>query len=192
MNNIQFDGAYLFGFDFTNAQIHGLQFANAVLVGVNFGGATLSVNSILVFRCLLEGTNLAAATLQENISLADSFVDFSALSNVMYLVLSADHAVFPGYWRAPGKTVCAEMSYSGPSIVPANNPAITCPDGSSNSGGCGSTTPGSSYWESSVDITQCASYQFDATYAKAQSPPTCKADPLWVRFNVAEQQRKTQ
>src|SRR5581483_4402248 len=132
MNNIQFDGAYLFGFDFTNAQIHGLQFANAVLVGVNFGGATLSVNSILVFRCLLEGTNLAAATLQENISLADSFVDFSALSNVMYLVLSADHAVFPGYWRAPGKTVCAEMSYSGPSIVPANNPAITCPDGSSN------------------------------------------------------------
>jgi hypothetical protein len=104
-------------------------------------------------------------------------------------VLSADHTVFPGYWGATGKPVCAEMAYSSPSVVPTNNPAITCPDGSANSGGCGSTTPGNSNWESSVDITQYASYQFDATYTKAQSPPICKADPLWVPLNVAEQQR---
>ncbi len=201
MNNTQFAGAYLFGVDFTGAQVQGVQFGNSVLVGANFAKAKLSVDSSVGTNsgfagAFLQGANLSTAILSGNLSLADAFMDFSPQGNTMYLLLNGQHTVFPGYWNTRGTPVCAEMFYTGPSLVPANNSAITCPDGGSYSAGCGPADPNGSnlHWQSPVDITQFASYQFDATYTKAPGSgqsAVCNADPLWVPLNLSQRPRRT-
>lgn len=204
LNNTQFGGAYLFGVDFTSAQIQGVQFANTVLTGANFNKAKVSLDSTIgtnsgFAAAFLEGTNLASTASLQGVSLANAFVDFSPTGNTMYLPLSGTHTNFPGYWGPPGEPVCAEMSYPGPSLVPTNNSTITCPDGHtyppspSNPGGCGPATssappPLNQNWKSPVDITQFASYQFDATFTKAPTSgqPICAYDPNWISSQTSQ------
>ncbi len=189
MNNTQFAGAYLFGVDFAGATIQGVQFANAFLVGANFSQAKViaddSVGTNSGFSgAFLQGTNLAGAKSLTGVSLADAFVDFSQKGNTLYLKLDGQHTVFPDYWGPRGQFVCAEATYLNPTIVPADEPTLTCPDGNTYPNGCGpATTDGSNaHWKSLVDITQQASYQFDSTYTKAPADGTaiCQFDPRWI------------
>ncbi len=193
INNTQFSDGYLVGVDFTGATIQGVQFANAVLAGANFAGASLSVDTRVGTNsgfsgAFLQGTNLAPAKSLVGISLAGAFVDFSPLGNTLYLKLGGQHTVFAGYWNTPGQIVCAEMSYTGPPnaqqpLVPTTNETIICPDGNTYPQGCGpANTDGSNqHWQSPVDITQVASYQFDSTYTKAplSGNAICAFDPRW-------------
>ncbi len=198
LNNTQFGGAYLFGVDFSNSSIQGVQFANTFLTGANFNAATISVDASIgtnsgFSAAFLQGTNLATTKSLLSVSLQDAFVDFSSGGNTMYLSLNGYHTNFPGYWNTPGQPVCAEMTYSGPSVVPVDNSTITCPNG--QSGPCNATLnpdgSGSPVWESPVDITQFASYQFDATFTKAPTPPSqqkCAYDPQWLTSGLGASQ----
>jgi uncharacterized protein YjbI with pentapeptide repeats len=205
MNNTQLGSAYLFGVDFTGAQIQGVQFTNAVLAGANFNGATIAPDSTIgadsgFSGAFLQGTNLQTATLLGEISLASAFVDFSA-NNTIYLILSPDHTLFPGYWNAPGEPVCAEMFYNNASFMPTDNSMITCPDGLPHTNGCGNpSNPDGSpnqYWNSSANIFytgsgqptqgQVASYQFPATFTNspASGNAVCTFDHQWIPLETS-------
>jgi uncharacterized protein YjbI with pentapeptide repeats len=187
MNNTQFAGAYLFGVDFTGAKIQGVQFANAVLVGTNFAGALVSADDKIGTNSGFSGAFLQGAHLPQalaGITLADAFVDFSPQGNTLYLQLSGQHTIFPGYWGSRGRSVCAQATYFSATSVPAADSTLTCPDGDTYPNACGpAKTDGSNTrWESPVDITEQASYQFDATYTKAPADGTaiCNADSKWI------------
>ncbi len=198
LNNTQFGGAYLFGVDFSNSSIQGVQFANTFLTGANFNGATISVDASIgtnsgFSAAFLQGTNLATTKSLLSVSLQDAFVDFSSAGNTMYLSLNGYHTNFPGYWNTPGQPVCAEMYYGGASGMPVDNSTITCPNG--QSGPCGKALntdgTGNPAWESPVDISQFASYQFDATFTKAPTSPTqqkCAYDPRWLTSGLGASQ----
>jgi uncharacterized protein YjbI with pentapeptide repeats len=204
MNNTEFSDAYLFGVDFTGAQIQAAHFSNAFLVGANFNGAKISADISAgtnsgFNRAFLQGTNLATAQLLGKISLNNAFVDFRPHGNIMYLIVTSDHTSFPG-WKTPGQPVCAEMSYHSATTVPTNNSSITCPNGLSNTNGCGPASADGSnpYWNSQNDSifytgsgqptqSQIASYQFNATYtnAPASGKPICTWDPNWISSSVS-------
>jgi uncharacterized protein YjbI with pentapeptide repeats len=196
MNSTQFSGAYLAGVDFSSAVAQGVQFGNSILTGANFANAAISADASGANTgfsgAFLQGANLAGITLQNGLSLASAFLDFSSEGNVTYLLLSGQHTTFAGYWNTPGQPVCAEMSYTNGTTVPATDSTVSCPDGNNYPAGCGEpfqsdgATP-NTHWKSPVDITQEASYQFDSTFtnAPASGNSICAADPSWAGLNTA-------
>jgi uncharacterized protein YjbI with pentapeptide repeats len=186
-----FNGAYLFGVDFTGATAQGVDFGNSFLTGANFAGATLSADPSGSGRdtgfsgAFLQGTNLNEVILQNGISLENAFVDFGAVGNVISLELGGQHTIFPGYWNTPGQRVCAQMVYTQPTTVPQTDRNVTCPDGFRYLTGCGAATPDASnpHWKSPVDIRPFASYQLNSTYTPASSQPICQYDPKWIPFD---------
>jgi len=186
MDLTSFNGAYLFGVDFTGATAQGVNFGNSFLTGANFAGATLSADpsgSDTGFSgAFLQGTNLKGVILQNGISLENAFVDFAAAGNVISLKLSGEHTTFPGYWNTPGEPVCAQMVYTQPTTVPQTDRNVTCPDESRYLAGCGAANPDGSnlHWKSPVDISSFASYQSNSTYTPASSQPICQYDPKWI------------
>jgi len=201
MNSTQFSGAYLFGVDFTGAIAQGVQFGNAVLAGANFNKATLSADTSGANTgftgAFLQGTVLAGISLENGLSLDGAFVDFSSEGNTLYLNLNGQHTTFAGYWGTSGQPVCAEVSYYNPTSVPLTDSSVVCPNGSAYSDGCGTAfetdqkTPNPN-WRSNVDITQEASYQFDATFTSmpASGNPICAYDPKWLQAPQTGTQRK--
>jgi uncharacterized protein YjbI with pentapeptide repeats len=191
MDLTKFNGAYLFGVDFTSATVQGVNFGNSFLTGANFAGATLSSDtsgSNTGFSgAFLQGANLSGVTLQNGISLQNAFVDFGPAGNTISLILSGYHTTFPGYWNTPGQPVCAQMAYSNPTGVPETDENVTCPDGLRYPQGCGAASANGANlnWKSRVDITQFASYAKNATYTRASGSPICAFDHKWIPFNVS-------
>jgi uncharacterized protein YjbI with pentapeptide repeats len=191
MDLTKFNGAYLFGVDFTSATVQGVNFGNSFLTGANFGGAVLSADtsgSETGFSgAFLQGTNLSGVTLQNGISLQDAFVDFRPAGNTISLILNGYHTAFPGYWNTPGQSVCAQMAYSNPTGVPETDEHVTCPDGFRYPQGCGaaSAKDANPNWKSGVDITQFASYKDKATYTPEFGDPICAFDRNWIPFIVS-------
>ena len=185
MDLTNFNGAYLFGVDFTGATAQGVNFGNSFLTGANFAAATLSADpsgSDTGFSgAFLQGTNLNGVILQNGISLENAFVDFAADGNIISLELGGEHTTFSGYWNTPGQPVCAQMVYSQPTAIPQTDGNTTCPDGFRYQTGCGDakSDESKSYWKSPVNISQSASYQFNSTYTPASSQPICQYDPNW-------------
>jgi uncharacterized protein YjbI with pentapeptide repeats len=194
MDGTVFNSAYLFGVDFTKTTAQGVDFGNAILTGANFNGATLTASTSGTDSgfsgAFLQGTNMAGLTLPNGISLQDAFVDFTPAGNVLTLILGNFHTTFADYWNTPGEPVCAQMTYNGPTTIPATNGQVTCPDGHQYTNGCGTAAPDGSNgrWESPVDITTQASYLNNATYtnAPASGNPICTADILWVPLALEE------
>ena len=194
MNGTIFNGAYLFGVDFTQTTVQGVNFGNAFLVGANFAGATISSagGSDSGFGgAFLQGTNMAGVVLENKISLLNAYVDFSPTlsgnGNTINLVLNAQHTTFAGYWNQPGEVVCAQMSYAGATVLPTTSSQITCPDGNQYTNGCGAATPTKPLnlaWESRADITTVASYLNPATYTAASGQMICNADVKWVPLSL--------
>jgi uncharacterized protein YjbI with pentapeptide repeats len=186
MDLTSFNGAYLFGVDFTGATAQGVNFGNSFLTGANFAGATLSADpsgSDTGFSgAFLQGTNLNGVILQNGISLENAFVDFAAAGNIISLKLGGEHTTFSGYWNKPGQPVCAQMVYAQPTTVPQTDRNVTCPNGLRYPSGCGAATPDGSnlHWKSLVDISSFASYQLNSTYTPASSQPICQYDPKWI------------
>lgn len=185
MTGANFAGAYLYGVDFKEATVRGVNFANAVLVGASFAGATLAWDpdrgTLTRFTAaFLQGAKIAEATLIDQISLVDAFLDFRAGGNNLTLLLDGTHTAFHG-WKAPGQKVCLSVTYGNPTTVPETNSTLTCPDG--NPGPCGQpVTPpcgqaANPRWGSRIhDLTQVnpsASYSLCATYANAAATPVC-------------------
>ncbi len=194
MNGTIFNGAYLFGVDFTQTTVQGVNFGNSFLVGANFAGATISSagGSDSGFGgAFLQGTNMAGVVLENKISLLNAYVDFSPTlsgnGNTINLVLNAQHTTFAGYWNQPGEVVCAQMSYAGATVLPTTSSQITCPDGNQYTNGCGAATPTKPLnlaWESRADITTVASYLNPATYTAASGQMICNADVKWVPLSL--------
>ena len=197
MDDTNFSNAYLFGVDFTNTTGQGVNFSGAVLVGANFNAATVAPDSIGTSSsfsgALLQGANLASLTLTGKVSFSDAYVDFTAGGNTINLVLSGNHTGFAGYWGQPGESVCAQMLYSGPTVVPATNANTTCPDTTEYSSGCGgpTTSPNTANtnWKSKVDITAFASYLSNSTFTPAPAnsgPQICMFDPYWIPLTLSQ------
>jgi uncharacterized protein YjbI with pentapeptide repeats len=195
MDGTNFTNAYLFGVDFTSANGLGVNFSNAILTGANFGSATITSNATgansSFAGALLQGADLSTLHLQNRVSLSNAYVDFTSGGNTLTMTLSGQHTTFAGYWGKAGEPVCAQMAYAGPTLVPATNANITCPDQSNNNpDGCGipsSTNPKPPKWASTVDITQFASYAGPSTYTPA--PPSgqqiCTFDPAWIPLVIS-------
>jgi uncharacterized protein YjbI with pentapeptide repeats len=197
MDNTDFSGAYLYGTDFSDTKIQGIFFSNAVLTGANFANASLTTNTPEekgFERVFLQGANFTGTRFINGISMKDAFVDFGtggngAFGNAINMLLSGQHTDFPGYWNTPAQPVCAQMSYSNPTIVPATGPNDTCPNANKYSAGCGAANSDGSNgnWKSTIDITTMASYQNNATYtnAPADGQPFCARDLNWKPFSLS-------
>ena len=194
MDGTNFSSTYLFGVDFTSATGLGVNFSNAILSGANFSGAKITsdssgANSSLA-GALLQGANLSSLTLENRVTLADAYVDFTPGGNTINMILNGQHTTFAGYWGKAGESVCAQMAYAGPTTVPVTNMNITCPDESNNNqSGCGAANPNGSNlkWASRVDITQFASYQSPSTYTPApiSGQQICTFDPAWIPLVIS-------
>jgi hypothetical protein len=197
IDNADFTGAYLYGADFSDTKIQGIVFSDAVLTGANFANASLTTNTRDekgFERAFLQGTNFTGTQFINGISMKDAFVDFGTagngtFGNVIDMLLGGQHTDFPGYWNTGGQPVCAEMSYSNPTIVPVTGPNDTCPNGQKYSTGCGTANPNgrNGNWESTINITTMASYQNNATYtnAPANGQPFCARDLKWKPFSFS-------
>jgi uncharacterized protein YjbI with pentapeptide repeats len=150
-----FHGAYLYGVDFTNATINGVDFSGAVLTGANFASAGIAPaggTSTKFIGAHLQGANLP--TTMTSGDMTNAFLDFVTGGNILYVELSGSvHNVFacgPSPCQpAKGADVCVIVVYSNPTSVPASNPAITCPDGTTF-GNCGAA--GAAAWQSTLAI----------------------------------------
>jgi uncharacterized protein YjbI with pentapeptide repeats len=195
MDGTNFTNAYLFGVDFTSTNGLGVNFSNAILTGSNFSNATITSNSSgansSFADALLQGADLSTLTLKNSVSLSNAYVDFLSGGNTLTMILSGGHTTFAGYWGKAGDPVCAQMVYAGPTLVPATNANITCPDQSNNNpNGCGvpsSTNPKPTKWASAVDITSFASYSEPSTYtpAPASGQQICTFDPAWIPLVIS-------
>jgi uncharacterized protein YjbI with pentapeptide repeats len=192
MTGTIFDGAYLYGVDFTNAEGVAVSFEQAVLVGANLSAAKFSPNPdtgarTSLARAFLQGANFDGATLTD-VDLGDAFVDFRPHGNGIYVLLNGqNHNVFAACPTAVdpndpkplcGQDVCVAIGYSAPTAVPETT-GVTCPDGVSTS--CGSADPAgrSSAWKSTIPSIESpppgvppAWYDQDATYTKAPASKT--------------------
>jgi uncharacterized protein YjbI with pentapeptide repeats len=197
MENTDFAGAYLYGADFSDSTILGVLFRNAILTGANFANASLTLYTQFqngFEGAFLQGTNFTEAQFINGSFMFNAFVDFGtggagAFGNKIDMLLSGKHTNFPGYWNTPGQPVCAEMSYSNPTIMPVTGVNDICPNGGGNTSGCGPSSPDGSNgnWRSNIDITTMASYQNNATYtnAPANGQPFCARDLKWKPFSLS-------
>ena len=190
MDETVFNGAYLFGTDFTNATAQGVNFGDAFLVGASFAGARLTASpsggDSGFSGAFLQGANLNGLTLGNGVSLQNAFVDFTNDGNVIFLNLGGSHTTFTGYWNTPGEAVCAQMTYNGPTTVPVTNQQITCPNGYGYTAGCGVASGSNLNWKSQIDITAQASYLNNSTFtpAPASGNQICDADLKWVPISL--------
>ena len=184
MDNTTFNGAYLYGVDFSRSTAQNVNFTNAYLVGSNFKGAIFSNNDsgpgTSFAGAFLQGANFELSTLPAGISFLGAYFDFSP-GNTLTFELPSSHVGFSGYWGPAKQPVCAAMSYEQGSMVPP--PTVgntTCPDGTSVAGGCGDPSDPHSHWDSNAPLSPIAyTYSNPATYSPATPTPVCALDPQW-------------
>jgi uncharacterized protein YjbI with pentapeptide repeats len=176
-----FSNAYLYGADFSNATIIGTDFSGAILIAANFSGAAIDQNGNGVparfQRAHLEGSNLGAANIR-SADLSNAYFDFRSGGNAAYLNLDgASHnrhaCASPSCIPPAGADVCVLLSY-GDTLVPENNPGLTCPNPDAPaSGACGPARRDGSNpaWKSARPLTDPPLWYFSAaTYSPAAAP----------------------